>query len=93
MTRAQHVVDKVESELKELSAQQKGFVEKQLAKLAGEEGGEALAELMQREDVLKKAYEHYGDRESDYAYPMSKGIALESEEARECMKGKIRSYK
>lgn len=30
---------KAERELKELSAQQKGFVAKQLAKLAGEEGG------------------------------------------------------
>lgn len=81
---------KAERELKELSVQQKGFVEKQLAKIAGEKVGEALAELMQREDVLKKAYERYGDRESDYSYLMSKGIALESEEACECMKGKIR---
>ena len=81
---------KAEKKLKELSAQQKGFVAKQLAKLAGEEGGEALADLMQREDVLEMAYERYGDRENDYAYLMSMGIALESEEACECMTGKKR---
>lgn len=78
---------KAERELKELSAQQKGFVAKQLAKLAG---GEALADLMQREDVLERAYERYGNRENDYAYLISMGIALESEEARECMMGKKR---
>lgn len=81
---------KAERELKELSAQQKGFVAKQLAKLAVEEGGEALADLMQREDVLERAYERYGNRENDYAYLMSMGIALESEEARECMTEKRR---
>ncbi len=81
---------KAERDLKELSTQQKGFVAKQLAKLAGEEGREALADLMQREDVLERAYERYGDRENDYAYLMSMGIALESEEARECMTGKKR---
>ena len=81
---------KAERELKELSAQQKGFVARQLAKLADEEGGEALVELMEKEDVLEKAYERYGDRESDYEYLTSRGIALESEEARECMTGKKR---
>ena len=81
---------KAERELKELSAQQKGFVAKQLAKLAGEEGGEALADLMQREEVLERAYELYGDRENDREYLMSRGIALDSEEARECMTGKKR---
>ncbi len=82
---------KAERDLKELSTQQKGFVAKQLAKLAGEEGGgEALADLMQREEVLERAYELYGDRENDREYLMSRGIALDSEEARECMTGKKR---